>query len=243
MLVPSLMTLVPLMLSIPILRAQSGPDPSGHWEGSIQAPDRQVKMEIDLAKTSTGDYAATFSATDVKGYPLSDVTVKGISISFVLKANSGGTFTGTLSADGMSLSGDYVLTEGGFSVPFSLTRTGTARLEGAVKNAAITRQLEGTWNARLMAGGAEMRLVLKLSNHSDGTSTGFVSNLDQGGVEIPITTITQTASSVRLDVQVVSGVYSGALNADGTELAGTWTQTGFEGPLTFRRTAADAEKN
>ena len=38
-----------------------------------------------------------------------------------------------------------------------------------------------------------------------------------------------------LDVKVVSGTYSGAINAAGTELAGTWTQGTFAAPLNFRR--------
>ena len=59
------------------------------------------------------------------------------------------------------------------------------------------------------------------------------------GLEIPITTITQKASSVTLDVTTVGGSYAGALNAEGTELAGTWTQGSATLPLTFRRTRGD----
>ena len=62
-------------------------------------------------------------------------------------------------------------------------------------------------------------------------------NVDEG-LEIPIATITQKASSVTLDVKAVGGSYSGALNAERTELVGTLTQGPASLPLTLRRAAA-----
>jgi len=50
--------------------------------------------------------------------------------------------------------------------------------------------------------------------------------------------ITQQSSRVTLDSVVVAGSFSGALNAAGTELAGTWTEGGKSLPLTFQRTTA-----
>ena len=48
-----------LLWLAPSLRAQLPADPSGHWEGSIQAPDRDVKIEVDLAKNRKGEIAGT----------------------------------------------------------------------------------------------------------------------------------------------------------------------------------------
>jgi hypothetical protein len=80
-----------------------------------------------------------------------------------------------------------------------------------------------------------MRIVLKMANQADGTSTGSVANLDQEAVDIPASGITQTAAKVNIEVKMVNGSFSGAVNAAGTELTGTWTQGSFTAPLNFRR--------
>lgn len=87
-----------------------------------------------------------------------------------------------------------------------------------------------------------MRLVLEMSNRPDGTSVATLANLDQGGAEIPIATITQNAATLTLDVKVVSGSYTGTLNRERTELSGTWTQRGFSAPLVFRHSQAGVKK-
>jgi hypothetical protein len=234
------------LVPVPSAHAQLAADPSGHWEGAIQAPGKDVKFEVDLARNSKGELAGTFSnpAQNIKGYPVANVAVEGRSIRFLLKTNSGGgPFDGVLSADGTSMSGHFTTAtaEGTFKVPFSLTRTGEARIEAPPKSAPIGKELEGTWNGTLDVNGKSLVLVLKMSNHSDGTATGSLVSVDQG-VEIPVTTITQKASNLLLDVKIVGGTYSSALNADGTELVGTWTEGPLVLPLTFRRAAATESK-
>jgi hypothetical protein len=221
-----------LFASTSYVAAQT-PDPSGRWEGSIEAPERQVAIAIDLAKSGTGEFTATFSGTDVTGLPLSNVAVNGTSVSFLLKANGGGTFTGSVSADGQSMSGNFTTSEGGFTVPFTLNRTGAARIE-TLKSARIGTELEGTWSGTLQVNGVALHVAIKLGNLPDGTSAGSIAVAEQGGLEIPVTTITQNAASVKLEVNIVGGVYAGALNPDGTELTGTWSQKGLSAPLNLK---------
>ena len=168
------------------------------------------------------------------------MAVEGRSVRFVLKAGKDvSTFVGVLAADGKSISGDA--SQGGESAPFSLTRTGDARIAPAPKSAPIGKELEGTWNGTLDVGEKQMRLVLKMANQPDGTATGTIVSLDGSGVEIPIA-MTQKASNVTIDVASVGGSYVGVLNAEGTELVGKWTQGSAVLPLTFRRAASEAKK-
>ena len=74
-----------------------------------------------------------------------------------------------------------------------------------------------------------------MANQPDGMATGSMAVLDQGAVDIPVSAISQTASGVNIAVKVVNGSFSGALNAAGTELAGTWSQGTFAAPLTFQK--------
>src|SRR5580765_4459830 len=108
----------------------------------------------------------------------------------------------------------------GFSVPASMTRTGEARMETAAPSAAMSQAFEGTWNATI--GGS--RIVLKLTNEADGTATGRVINLGEGNLEIPVSAITQSASTLICELKAIHGSYSGTLNQAGTELAGKFAE-------------------
>jgi len=229
--------LLGIMLLSPatVAHAQSAGDPSGHWEGTLKVPQTEIQIEIDLARNSQGVFAGTFGqpAQGVKGLPLSSVTVEAPAVRFVVKGGTApSTFDGTLSADGTSISG--TVTQAGFTLPISLSRTGDARIVPAPKSAPIAKELEGSWNGTLDVNGVQMRLVVKMANQPDGTAAGTVVSPDGSGVEIPIG-MTQKGSSLTIEVPSVSASYVGVLNPGGTELAGTWTQQGGTFPLTLKR--------
>ena len=219
------------------LLAQPTVDPSGHWEGTINAPSMEVTIEIDLAKNAKGELAGTFGQAmeNIKGLPLTTVTVEGRAIRMLLRPGAGGgTFNGTLAADGKSIAGDFVMAEGGHTIPFTLTRTGDARIAAAPKSPPIAKELEGTWNGALDLGGRHMRIVLKMANQADGTASGTLASPDGSGVDIPIA-MAQKAAHFTIDVSSVGASFVGVLNAAGTELTGQWTQRGSSLPLTFTR--------
>jgi hypothetical protein len=220
--------------------AQSTADPTGHWTGAIHVPpfngagSREVAIEIDLTVNAAGVLGGTFTQADqgVRGLPLSNVSREGGTISFEIKANGGGLFRGT-QADATSISGEFVTTQGGFNIPFDLKRTGEARIAPAPRNPPIGKELEGTWSGTIDVGGKPERLVLKMSNQADGTATGTIQDIDGSNVEIPVA-MTQKASTLTIDLAVVSASYTAVLNAD-NELVGTWTQGPLSLPLTFKR--------
>ena len=236
---PSTRTLVLttlLLLPAPSLLAQTGVDPSGHWEGSVQTPTSDVKFEIDLAKNPKGEIEGTFGqpAQNLKGLSLSNFVVEGKSIRFQIKGAPGERlFEGVLGADGKSMSGDF--TQSGYAMSFSMTRTGDPRIETRARSAPIGKELEGTWNGTLDVDGMQRRLVLTMSNQAE-SAVGSIVSVEEG-LEIPIATITQSASSLTLVVKAIGGTYSGTLNQERTELAGTWTQGPAALPLTFRLAA------
>ena len=234
-----LVTIALLFLPARSPAAQSLADPSGHFEGSIQAPDMEVAIGIDLFKNSHGQMAATFAqpSDGITALPFATVDVNSQTVRLVLRSGSGGgTFQGTLSADGKTLSGDFVTAEGGYVVPFNLTRTGDARIPSAPKSAAIGKELEGTWNGTLEVTGKQMRLSVNLTNQSDGTSAGTVISQDGSNVEVPVA-IVQKAAEVTLDVPSVNASIVVTLNPAGTELTGHYVQGGLSLPLTLHRMA------
>ena len=228
-----------LLVPVTSLLAQTAPDPSGHWAGAIHVPPfngagaREVGIEIDFSKNA-GVPAATFSQPDqhVKGLPLSNVVFDGAMVSFELKANGGGLFRGTLT-DAASIAGEFVTSEGGYTIPFNLARTGDAQRAAAPQSAAIGKEIEGTWHGAIEVGGKQERLVLKMANQPDGSATGTIQDLDGSNVEIPIA-ITQKASGLTVEVAAVGASYIATLNP-GAELVGTWNQGEVKLPVTFKR--------
>src|SRR4029078_5638368 len=104
----------------------------------------------------------------VKGLPLSSVTVEAPAVRFIVKGGpEPASFDGALSADGTSISGTG--TQGGFTIPMNLSRTGDARIVRVPNSARIAKELEGTWNGTLDVNGVTMRLVVKKDNQPDST--------------------------------------------------------------------------
>jgi len=227
-----------LLLAVPTLRGQSAADPSGHWEGALRIPDRgDMAIEVDFAKGSKGDLIATFGnpAEKLRGLPLSGVRVDGRAVHFTLSATSGGgQFVGQLSADGKTMTGEFVTSDKMYTIPFSVTRLGDARIEASARNAALGKDLVGTWNGSLDVEGRTINLVLKLTNQADGSSTGSIAIVGQGA-EIPLSVIKQNGASLALELKIVSATYNATLNSAGTELTGTWSQGPAALALTFRR--------
>jgi hypothetical protein len=213
-------------------------DPSGHWEGSIQAPDVQVAVAIDLAKNSSGQFVGTFTEPErgLKGLPLAQVTIEDRSIKLVLRGGQGGgTFNATLSEDNRSMTGEFVMNEGGYVLPFTLTRTGDANIVAPPRSPAIAKELAATWQGTADVGGKPLRIIVTMTNHPDGTATGTVMSPEGGGMEIPIA-IAQRSDTITLEVPAVGASFAAVINADKTELTGTWTQGSAALPLTLRRT-------
>src|SRR5262249_50795313 len=182
-----------LLVVSPRVAAQAPADVSGHWEGALRAPGREIAIQIDLGKGRAGALVGSFSnpAENLNGFPLSDVAVDGRAVRFTLKAGAGGgPFTGTVSADGRTIDGEFTATteKGPFAVPFTLTRTGEARIEAPPTSAAVGRALEGEWRGTVDVNGNAVSVAIRLTNHPDGTSTGTASSSGGNG-EIPITTI------------------------------------------------------
>ena len=227
------MCVAALTMASGVAFAQPPAGPSGHWEGAIQIPGQELKIEVDLAAAGEKwEGTITIPAQGLKSLPLSAVAVAGETVSFAIGGIPGEpSFKGTLSKDAKALSGNF--TQSGGTVPFALARTGEAKIERPPKSTPITKDVEGSWEGAIDVQGKTLRLVFKLSNQPDGMATGTIISVDQGGVVIPIAAVVQTDAHLRLVVPAVIGNYDGDLK-DG-QLTGTWTQGPNTWPLVLKR--------
>lgn len=221
------------------IAGQAPSGPTGHWTGTLPAGPG-IDVEIDLASKGAGVWHGTISIPlqGTKGIPLSELTVKENAVSFAIKGAPGDPrFSGTLSGDGKTISGTF--SQGGGSMPLSLTWKGEPKFEEPQKSPPVTGDFEGSWEGPLDVKGTVLRLALKLANESDGAK-GMLISIDQGGVEIPLSTIAQAGSRLKFTVNMISGAFDGELK--GGEIVGTWSQGPLSLPLVFKRSAAPPSK-
>ena len=212
----------------------------GHWTGSVEIPDHSLAMEVDLDKAANG-WIGSISIPDqnASGIPLDAISFADGKCTFRLKGVPGDpTFTGTLSADGKTMSGDF--TQGPGTFPFKFSRTGDPKVEIPKSSPAVAKEFIGTWEGTLQAG-QPLRLVLKMSN-DDGGAKAVLISLDQGGIEIPASAIDQKDSKLTLQLKMIGGNYQAEINKEGSELNGTWTQGGNDSPLKLRKAVTDKKK-
>jgi hypothetical protein len=217
--------------------AQDGP--RGHWSGTVEVPGHPLAMEIDLEKKADGWIGSvSIPAQNASGIPLDSITFTNGKCTFRVKAAPGEpTFTGTLSADGKTMAGDF--TQGTGSVPFKFSRTGDPKVEEVKPSPAVAKNFLGTWEGTLEGPG--LRLVLKISNDESGSKAVLIT-VDQDGAEIPVNAIDQKDSKLTLDVKMVGGRFEAEINKDGSELNGTWTQRPGSFPLKLKKAAAPEKK-
>ena len=98
--------LVVSLLAVPGATHAQSVDPSGHWEGAITIPGGEIPFQIDLAKNAQGKLQATYSRPEenLKGLPMTNVTLDGRAITFDLPVDSGVKFQGIFYADGKTIS-------------------------------------------------------------------------------------------------------------------------------------------
>ncbi len=215
------------------MTASAETDMRGHWSGSLESPAGSIAIEVDLDKADGGWIGSISIPTQgASGLPLDQISFNSGKASFHLKGVPGDpTFTATLSADGKVLEGNFV--QGGASQPLKLSRTGEAKVEVPKPSPPVAPQFVGTWEGTLQAG-ADLRLVLTISNGKAGAEATLVS-VDQGNAQIPVSAIAQKETKLTLQVNAVAGSYEGEINKEGTELNGTWTQAGNSFPLTLKK--------
>ena len=98
------------------------------------------------------------------------------------------------------------------------------------------QDITGDWNGRLNTGGAELRLVLHVRKNADASLQATLDSIDQNVNGIPANAVLLAGSTVTLTLDAIHADYRGKLNADGSEITGTWTQ-GESFSLRFHRGA------
>jgi hypothetical protein len=194
----------------------------------------QIDFEVDVVRDAAGALSAAYGqkATGARGLPLTQVALDGRTFTFALFTGGpgGGAFKGDILSDGKTISGEVKATMG--SAPFMLYRTGDAVVAPKVKNAAVTRALEGRWTGHLDVGTTQVVLILTIANRGDGSASVLIAQASQPGLQLDAA-IKESGIDVSFEVPATSGSWKGTLSDD--SMTGAWTQPGGSLPLTFTK--------
>lgn len=108
---------------------------------------------------------------------------------------------------------------------------------------ARAADVTGTWQGKLMAPPASVRLAMKISRAASGTMTASIYSIDQTDDPIPVSSVRLDGSTLRLVINANRGelrnfhaTYQGAVSADGQLIIGKWGTPGSgTQQLNFRR--------
>jgi hypothetical protein len=218
--------------------AQAPASPAGHWEGTIQAPDREVPVKLDLAKNAQGAWIGSFTQMQGGGgIALADIKVDGASAKFRIDmaGDTVPSFDCTVkSAEAMSCE---VGTQMG-SVTAALKRTGEAKVDLPKASTSVSAALEGDWAGDLVTPGPTLKLAVHFKNQPDKTVKATLDSPDQGANALPLSDVLEKDSAVEFQLKMAGGAFKGTLNKEGTELKGAWSQGGAELPLTLKKAVA-----
>jgi hypothetical protein len=107
--------------------------------------------------------------------------------------------------------------------------------------AAAAQNVAGKWLGIIKAPGVELRMAFEISETKEGGYTAVVHSIDQGAMDIPMSSVTLKGDSLRLELKS-SFAYEGRLQPDGNTITGNWVQGGLT-PLDMKRVDKIPELN
>jgi uncharacterized protein len=116
------------------------------------------------------------------------------------------------------------------AVVLSLLITGAGI--GSTASAAAS-DAAGKWLGIIHAPGMELRMAFEITGTREGGYSALVHSIDQGAMNIKMTSVTVRGDSVRLELKGAFA-YEGKLSADGSSIDGNWVQGGLT-PLPMKR--------
>jgi hypothetical protein len=229
----------PLFCGLALLPSFGQTGPAGHWDGTLQLPDRELQLTLDLAKDDLGAWTGTFGqpAQNLRNIPVSALKVDDKTVRFAL-AGGGGNAPGfdckleSAAAMTCSVSGP------GGSVNASFRRTGEAKVDLPKASAAVSADLEGAWEGAIETPNGTLHLIIHFRNQPDKTVQATLDSLDQNAHDLPLTDVAESGNSIVFQLRMASGAYKGTLDKEKKQIAGEWTQGGNTMPLTLKKTAA-----
>jgi len=223
------------------IRAARAPKIEGAWQGTLQIQQASLRGVLKIGKTN-GVYHATLDSIDQRlaGIPVSKFVYDYPMVRAEL-SSLGATYEAKLDSSGRQMAGDWK--QGGVTVPLTLERTDTPwQMAGPMAESDYQAGSgpQGAWQGTLQAGAMSLRLKFRIGPNADGAWRAEMDSVDQGVTALAASSASFDAPTVKVNFNQIGGSFQGDLNADQSQLAGTWTQGGQTFPLKLERAKAEA---
>jgi len=204
---------------------------SGRWEGTTHIPDDDLNVIVDLAhENGTWVGSIIIPGLDVKGVPLTDITVKASAVSFSVKGTLGIQLKLQLDGNG-KLTGNFE--QAGNRALTTLQKTGPSQVEYPLRNTPVAKELEGEWKGDYQMFGYTRHVSIKFTNRGpDGAAAEFVI-VGRRTNNLPVDLVTQEGDLLSVDSHEIGISFEGRLR-DG-KLGGAIRQGVIETPLVLER--------
>ena len=204
----------------------------GEWEGTLQVGQAQLKLVLHLSGERSGEFRAKLDSPEqsVYGMEATSASHEQNNLRFEISP-VGASFEGKMGADRRTISGTWK--QGGEALPLVLTRRSASAAGRRPANAISP--LEGTWQGAFQSGNMRFRLQLHISHDEAKKLTGTFDSLDQAVNGLPMSKLSEQNGAVHFEIDMVSGVYEGTLNAARNGIAGKWAQNQDSVALEFKR--------
>jgi len=108
-----------------------------------------------------------------------------------------------------------------------------------MEGVAHGQSIAGNWQGTLQAGPQSLRLVFVVSSADTGGLKATMYSIDQTPQGIPVSSITQLGTTVRMTISGINVTFDGTLSADGNTITGTFTQSGTPLSVTLAKATKD----
>jgi hypothetical protein len=224
-----------------VLLGQASEPAAARWEGAVQIPGRELRVVIDLAQDSRGQWTGSVIVPGfgIKGAPLTDIAVKESNVAFTIKGALGEPkFKGRLAAAN-TLTGEFQ--QAGNTAPFTLHKAGPPQVELPRQSTPIRKELEGTWQGEMDFMGT-VRVRLELANQPGGNATAKFTLTRTRENPLPLDLVTDEGGILTVKATETGITYEGRFRKEANEITGTFQQGPLELSLVLHPTAKSGDE-
>jgi hypothetical protein len=213
---------------------------AGRWEGNVEIPGSGLRLVVDLAQNSEGNWigSAVVPGLKVKGVALTDIAVNGADVAFAIKGVLGDPkLKGHIGAKGI-FAGDYQ--EAGNSAPFALEKSGPPQVEPQVKSTPVRKELEGVWEGELALPGRALHVRVTLTNQAGGSATAKFHLKGKNDYDIPVDLVTDEDDLLTFESPAAHFIYQGWFHKGSKEIKGELQLGPYDEPVVLNSAATNA---
>jgi hypothetical protein len=222
----ALVRLIVILIVAAALPCRAGEIMSGRWEGTVQIPDDELNLIVDLSQEN-GAWVGSIiiPGLGLKGASLTDIKVQSSDVNFAVKGALGIQLNLRLDTNN-KLAGNFE--QAGNRALATLQKTGPPQVEYPPRSTPVAKEIEGEWKGDYEMLGYTRHVSIKFANHPNCATADFVIVGRKHNV-LPVDLVTQEGDLVTVDSHEMGFSFEGRLRNG--KLMGAIQQGAIETPL------------